>query len=117
MELDECRLDLSAGQVLPRLAGALSWEPIAFLGRISYYDDWYDSEDGEFYSGKSILDLEAAYTWNDNTTIVLGMQNALDETPDDNPSAAAGEGNKYSQYSPFGFNGGFWYVRVTWHAM
>jgi iron complex outermembrane receptor protein len=67
------------------------WNNWRFLGRISYYDDWYDSEDGEFYSGN--------------------------ETPDDNPSAAAGVGNKYSQYSPFGFNGGFWYLRVTWHAM
>jgi len=93
------------------------WRNWRFLGRVSYYDDWYDSEDGEFYSGKSILDLEAAYTWNDNTTIVLGMQNVLDETPDENPNAAAGVGNQYSQYSPFGFNGGFWYLRVTWHAM
>jgi len=93
------------------------WRNWRFLGRVSYYDDWYDSEDGEFYSGKSILDLEAAYTWNDNTTIVLGMQNALDETPDENPNAASGVGNKYSQYSPFGFNGGFWYLRLTWHAM
>jgi iron complex outermembrane receptor protein len=93
------------------------WNNWRFLGRISYYDDWYDSEDGQFYSGKSILDLEAAYTWRDNTTIVLGMQNALDETPDENPGAAAGVGNKYSQYSPFGFNGGFWYLRLTWHAM
>ncbi len=93
------------------------WGDWRFLGRISYYDDWYDSEDGEFYSGKSILDVEAAYTWNDNTTIVVGMQNALDETPDDNPGAASGVGNKYSQYSPFGFNGGFWYLRLTWHAM
>jgi iron complex outermembrane receptor protein len=93
------------------------WGNWRFLGRVSYYDDWYDSEDGQFYSGKSILDLEGAYTWNENTTIVLGMQNVLDETPDENPGAAAGVGNKYSQYSPFGFNGGFWYVRVTWHAM
>jgi len=93
------------------------WGNWRFLGRVSYYDDWYDSEDGEFYSGKSILDLEAAYTWRENTTIVLGMQNALDETPDENPGAAAGVGNKYSQYSPFGFNGGFWYLRLTWHAM
>ena len=93
------------------------WGNWRFLGRVSYYDDWYDSEDGEFYSGKSILDLEAAYTWRENTTIVLGMQNALDETPDENPGAAAGVGNRYSQYSPFGFNGGFWYLRVTWHAM
>jgi iron complex outermembrane receptor protein len=93
------------------------WGNWRFLGRVSYYDDWYDSEDTQFYSGKSIVDLEAAYTWRENTTIVLGMQNALDETPDENPNASAGVGNKYSQYSPFGFNGGFWYLRLTWHAM
>ena len=93
------------------------WGNWRFLGRISYYDDWYDSEDVQFYSGKSILDLEGAYTWNENTTIVLGMQNVLDETPDENPNASAGVGNRYSQFSPFGFNGGFWYLRVTWHAM
>jgi iron complex outermembrane receptor protein len=93
------------------------WGNWRFLGRVSYYDDWYDSEDTLFYSGKSIVDLEAAYTWRENTTIVLGMQNALDETPDENPNASAGVGNKYSQYSPFGFNGGFWYLRLTWHAM
>jgi iron complex outermembrane receptor protein len=93
------------------------WGNWRFLGRVSYYDDWYDSEDTQFYSGKSIVDVEVAYTWNERTTIVLGAQNLLDEVPDDNPSAAAGVGNKYSQFTPFGFNGGFWYLRVNWRAM
>ena len=93
------------------------WGNWRFLGRVSYYDDWYDSEDTQFYSGKSIVDVEVAYTWNERTTIVLGAQNLLDEVPDDNPSAAAGVGNKYSQFTPFGFNGGFWYLRVNWQAM
>lgn len=88
-----------------------------FLGRVSYYDDWYDSEDTQFYSGKSIVDVEVAYTWNERTTIVLGAQNLLDEVPDENPNAAAGVGNKYSQFTPFGFNGGFWYLRLNWQAM
>jgi iron complex outermembrane receptor protein len=66
------------------------WGNWRFLGRVSYYDDWYDSEDTQFYSGKSIVDVEVAYTWNERTTIVLGAQNLLDEVPDDNPSAAAG---------------------------
>ena len=93
------------------------WGNWRFLGRLSYYDDWYDSEDTQFYSGKSIVDVEVAYTWNERTTIVLGAQNLLDEVPDDNPNAAAGVGNKYSQFTPFGFNGGFWYLRVNWQAM
>jgi iron complex outermembrane receptor protein len=93
------------------------WGNWRFLGRVSYYDDWYDSEDTQFYSGKSIVDVEVAYTWNERTTIVVGAQNLLDEVPDDNPNAAAGVGNKYSQFTPFGFNGGFWYLRVNWQAM
>ncbi len=85
-----------------------------FLARLSYYDDWFDSEDGNTYSGKSLVDLEAAYTWNENTTVVLGLMNAFDETPDENPGAADGVGNRYSQFSPFGFNGSYWYLRVKY---
>jgi iron complex outermembrane receptor protein len=85
-----------------------------FLARVSYYDDWWDSEDGLTYDGKYLLDLEAGYTWNERMTIVLGAQNALDETPDENPGAADGVGNRYSQYSPFGFNGAFWYLRLRY---
>ena len=46
--------------------------------------------------------------------MVLGAQNVFDQTPEDNPGAASGVGNKYSQFSPFGFNGGFWYARVKY---
>ncbi len=82
------------------------------LFRVSYYDDWFDSEDGNVYGGKYLADLEAAYTWNGHTTFVLGGQNIFDETPDENPGARAGVGNLYSQFSPFGFNGAFYYARV-----
>ena len=85
-----------------------------FLARVSYYDDWYDSEDGNTYSGKSLVDLEAAYDVSDALTVVFGAQNALDETPDENPGAADGVGNRYSQFSPFGFNGSFWYLRLRY---
>ena len=85
-----------------------------FLARVSYYDDWYDSEDGNTYDGKTLVDLEAAYNFNENLTVVLGAQNAFDETPDENPGARSGVGNRYSQFSPFGFNGSFWYLRVKY---
>ena len=85
-----------------------------FLARLSYYDDWFDSEDGNTYDGKSLVDVEAAYTWNDQVTVVLGATNVLDEVPDENPGAASGVGNRYSQFSPFGFNGSYWYLRVRY---
>ncbi len=85
-----------------------------FLARLSYYDDWYDSEDGNTYSGKSLIDLEAAYNVSEALMVVVGAQNALDETPDENPGAAGGVGNRYSQFSPFGFNGSFYYLRLRY---
>ena len=84
------------------------------LGRLSYYDDWFDSEDGNVYGGEFLIDVEAAYNVTDEVTVVVGAQNLFDTTPEDNPGAADGVGNKYSQFSPFGFNGAYWYARVKY---
>jgi iron complex outermembrane receptor protein len=86
----------------------------SMLARLSYYDDWYDSEDGNTYGGEFLVDAEAAYHWNDSVTFTLGAQNLFDTTPEDNPGAAGGVGNAYSQFSPFGFNGAFYYARVRY---
>ncbi len=83
-----------------------------FLGRVSYYDDWFDSEDGAVYDGEFIVDAEAAYTWKERATFVLGAQNLFNTFPDENVGARSGVGNRYSQFTPFGFNGGFWYARL-----
>ena len=106
--LPETRYNLAANHHMDK------WR---FLARLSYYDDWYDSEDGNTYSGKSLVDLEAAYSWSDSLTVVLGAQNAFDETPDENPGAASGVGNRYSQFSPFGFNGSFYYLRLKYDML
>jgi iron complex outermembrane receptor protein len=85
-----------------------------FLGRWNYFGGWFDSEDVATYSGKNIFDLEAAYTWNKTITFVLGGQNVFNTYPDENQGARTGVGNRYSQFSPFGFNGAFWYARVKY---
>ena len=36
------------------------------------------------------------------------------EHADLNPGARGGVGNSYSQYTPFGFNGAFWYGRLEY---
>jgi iron complex outermembrane receptor protein len=87
---------------------------LRFLGRVSYYDDWFDSEDGASYGGEFITDIEAAYALNDGVTFVLGAQNVLDTFPSENVGARSGVGNRYSQYTPFGFNGAFYYARLKY---
>lgn len=85
------------------------------MARYSYFDDWYDSEDTEFYDGYGVIDAEVGYSFdNPGLTIVLGADNLTDEVPDENPNAAAGVGNLYSQWAPGGFNGRFAYLRVMY---
>jgi iron complex outermembrane receptor protein len=82
------------------------------LGRASYFGEWYDSEDDQTYSGKVLFDLETGVSFNDGmSTIAIGAQNILNTYPDEHEKAAERTGNKYSQFSPFGFGGAFWYVK------
>ena len=85
------------------------------LGRVSYYDDWFDSRDLYAYRGDSVLDLEAEYPLSPSVTLVIGGRNALGRYPEENPRAGI-RGNRYSVNTPFGMNGGFYYVRIrrTW---
>ncbi len=85
-----------------------------FLARVSHYGEWFDSEDGNIYDGEFLVDAEAAYQINDQMGVVIGAQNIFDQFPEENPGARGGVGNRYSQFSPFGFNGGFWYARFNY---
>jgi iron complex outermembrane receptor protein len=85
------------------------------LGRASYFGSWYDSEDDETYNGKVLFDLETSVSFGDDTSaIAIGAQNILNTYPEKNPNAAATIGNRYSQFSPFGFGGAFWYVKYSY---
>ena len=85
------------------------------LGRASYFGEWYDSEDDQTYSGKVLFDLETGVSFNDGmSTIAIGAQNILNTYPDEHEKAAERTGNKYSQFSPFGFGGAFWYVKYSY---
>ncbi|MCE2450676.1 MAG: TonB-dependent receptor, partial [Candidatus Latescibacteria bacterium] len=85
------------------------------LGRASYYGEWYDSEDDRAYSGKVLFDLETSVSFNEGmSAIAIGAQNILNTYPDEHELAADRTGNKYSQFSPFGFGGAFWYVKYSY---
>jgi iron complex outermembrane receptor protein len=114
--LSEGRI-LQLEQALPttRAAVALTQtlNKLRLMGRVSTYSGWYDADDAYLYEGSHVLvDLEAGYKLGSRTTLVVGGTNVLNHYPEENPGARAGVGNQYSQYTPFGFNGAFWYGRL-----
>jgi iron complex outermembrane receptor protein len=113
-----------------------------FLVRASFYDDWVNSQsnlgddptprgpDGtgytincaapgfndHCYDGSWIFDIEAAYTFAERFTIAAGADNVFDEegAPDlFNAGGIIDSGNLYADTTPWGIDGGFWYVRLT----
>lgn len=109
-----------------------------FLIRASHYDDWTvgdwsgdptargpkgtnytaDCTAGLYrdncYSGDTIFDVEAAYTWNERYTIIVGANNVFDEEGRidiDNLDGTIGDGNMFTDSTPWGYEGGFFYAR------
>jgi iron complex outermembrane recepter protein len=114
-----------------------------FLVRGSYYDGWVNSQDwgdttnrgpdgtnynlrcgitfDDCFNGKWIFDVEAAYTFAEKYTISVGADNVFDEPGANDPAnyntngslGNIGSGNLYSDTTPWGIDGGFWYVRLA----
>ena len=86
----------------------------------SFYEDHLDSDvisaaDGglPIYEGSAfIVDLETGWKFDSGLFVNLGAQNVFDEVPGDNPWGAAVAGAAYPVHTPYGFNGGFYYVRL-----
>jgi iron complex outermembrane recepter protein len=67
------------------------------------------------YPDAWIFDVEAAWSFSDNWTAIIGAQNVFDEYPPidlNNLDNTISSGNTYTTSSPFGFEGGFWYLRL-----
>ena len=99
-----------------------------FLGRLSFYDEWYDSFEFDvfgtnaIFDSETLLDVEVGYDITENSTILFGANNVFNEkgqtTSEVNNQGfdtATVLGNQYSQYSPFGFSGAYWYARFTYN--
>ena len=115
--IDQNRInELETGLPENRLNAGMThlWNSWRFTLRGNWTDEWYDSEDDRTYDSYYTADVEVAYSFDNGLTLMGGGQNFLDETPDKNPGAAGGSGNKYSQFAPLGFNGAFWYGRVSY---
>ena len=95
-----------------------SWR---LMARARHYGGYYDAptNDGSvsFYPEPEMLfDAEVAYDVTSKLSLLLGLQNAFDEYPDENPHGEVA-GLIYPEQSPFSFNGGYTYFRVMWSPM
>ena len=99
------------------------------MGRVNYFGQFWDSEDGRnaadlgvvassamypSYSGKALLDVELGIPIGENVAVAVGGENILNTYPQVNEYGAFTVGNLYGQFSPFGFNGANFYVRVNY---
>lgn len=92
--------------------GSFSGDPSFTAGNTNYTTDCSQGRD-KCYDGEWVFDLEAAYTYNDRYSFVLGGQNFLDNNGprDRNNNTGIGSGNAFDTSTPFGFDGAFWYAR------
>ena len=102
--------------LLPNIKGNVTWthvqDSLRTMLRANYYGKWDDTGNGVDGIGAAVLvDAEIAYQVNESIEVVAGAANIFDTYPDKNPGAGD-LGQLYSEASPFGFNGGAWYLRA-----
>ena len=99
-----------------------SWGPWRLLTRLHYHDDFKDfpifrATNPVHAHARALLDLEASYTFFSGAlggvTLAFGAQNLLDTYPTRNKYAGR-HGMKYPVVSPYGYNGGFYYLRTSY---
>ncbi|HWP94620.1 MAG TPA: TonB-dependent receptor [Gammaproteobacteria bacterium] len=93
------------------------------LLRFNRYDGWEstgglfspgDASDASSYGSALLVDVEVSYALTDNIEFTVGGENVTDEYPDpEQDPVLQFLGVRHSLTSPFGFNGAFWYARLT----
>ncbi|WP_237067346.1 TonB-dependent receptor plug domain-containing protein [Microbulbifer guangxiensis] len=91
--------------------------------RLNRYSGWEstfglfgpgDASDATSYGSEILVDVEATFTLADNYKVSVGGENIFDTLPDDEADPTLQFlGVRQSLTSPFGFNGGFWYLRAS----
>jgi iron complex outermembrane receptor protein len=93
------------------------------LVRFNYYDGWEttgglfspgDASDQYSYDEAVLVDVEARFNLGERYVITLGGENIFDEFPEEEQDPTLQFlGVRYALTSPYGFNGGFYYLRLS----
>ncbi len=104
---------------------AQSWDALSIFTRVNYYGEYQgvhvDYDATAITADAAVtVDLEVNYFLSDTVTLSAGAQNIFDQeaTKINIPDAVGIPNNNwggvYYETSPFGFNGGFYYVKATY---
>ena len=100
---------------------SLSWNhvqgPFEFLVRARWYDEFVEFSTDDATArldadARTLVDIELAYAVSRAVRVMIGAENVLDETPTRQYRNVSGL--LYAETSPYGANGGFYYVRAVW---
>ena len=110
-----------------RVVASINWSrgPWTLNARENYYSSWRDENDypGQVFGAKATTDIDVSYALAERYTITLGATNIFNTYPDKIAQSSSNnvypvtgslaDGSVYPRNGgPFGFNGGFWYVRL-----
>ena len=95
---------------------------VDLLGRVNYFGSWVDHFDARFVrgagspllDGRHILDLEASIALTDNLRLAFGGQNVFNTFSQRMDLFADIFGLPYSQFTPWGLSGGYYYARINY---
>jgi iron complex outermembrane receptor protein len=93
-------------------------KPLRISLSSDYFGEFYDDNTIGFFDENYLVNMELAATLSKNIEVQVGGQNIFNEkgcTVDECSESARTElGQIYSEHSPFGFNGAFWYANFSY---
>ncbi|MGE6809888.1 TonB-dependent receptor plug domain-containing protein [Pseudoalteromonas nigrifaciens] len=108
------------------LSWAQQWESFSAFTRVNYFGEYqgvhvdYD-ETAKMADAAVTLDAEITYFLNESMSFSVGAQNLLDQEAEKLDFSGASDfipnnnwGGQYYETSPFGINGGYYYVKATY---
>ena len=95
---------------------------VGMLARLNYYGSWADHFDARFVrgtdspmlEGRYIVDVEASARIRSGLTLAFGGQNVFNTFSDRMDLFADIFGLPYSQFTPWGLSGGYYYARLNY---
>ena len=95
---------------------------VGMLARLNYYGSWADHFDARFVrgvdspmlEGRYIVDIEASARISSGLTLAFGGQNVFNTFSDRMDLFADIFGLPYSQFTPWGLSGGYYYARLNY---
>ena len=95
---------------------------VNLLGRLNYFGSWVDHFDARFVrgaeapilDGRYIIDLEATLSLTEKASLSFGGQNVMNTFSQRMDLFAQIFGLPYSQFTPWGLSGGYYYARINY---